>query len=233
MEKKRYISFNQRIIDRLAELGFKRKNKCYFIRKPNEDITQSIIFGHSTQGRAHVKYYVIVARIEFPKVHKLAQDFDLYLPLSCFYNSNIGELMPNPPVYLEWLIGEDTDEKYDNKIIDSMIYHIEKYAIPFLNKYSTPAAIVNGIKKCTFPDRYGNDFHACFILLLYGKKEDFLWFVEQRSYEKQFEIYDQGAHWDYRHPNEPLNRTCKEFLNFAEKIEQLMEEKKITSLSVS
>jgi hypothetical protein len=69
-------------------------------------------------------------------------------------------------------------------------------------------------------------------LLLYGKKEDFLWFVEQRSYEKQFHIYDQGAHWDYRHPNEPLNRTCMEFLNFAEKLEHLMEEKKITPLSV-
>ncbi len=61
MQKKRYISFNERIISRLAEFGFKRKNQDFFPRKLSEDITQNLIFGHSSQGRAHVKYYAISA----------------------------------------------------------------------------------------------------------------------------------------------------------------------------
>lgn len=227
MEKKKYISYNQRIIDRFAEFGFKRKNKNFFIRQLSEDVLQELSFGHSTQGQAHVKYYDIRASIKLPKVIKLAQELDIYMPMTTFYNSNIGELMPKR-TYLEWLIGEDTDEKYDNKVIDSMLYHVEKYALPFLNKYSTPTAIVEGIRMCAYPDRYGEDFHACIALLLYGRKEEFLWFVEQRSYEKQFHDYNHEGHWDYKHPQEPLNRTCKEFLECVEKLEPTIIEKGIT-----
>lgn len=234
MEKKRYISFNQKLIDGFAEFGFKRKNMHYFVKKPSEDISQSLIFGHSTQGRAHVKYYAIRASIEFPKVLQLAKENELFLTNSCFYNSNIGELMPKPsplkkwlmperPAYLEWLIGEDTDEKYDNEVIDSMIHHVKKYAVPFLNRYSTPAAVVEGIKKCAYTNRYGNDYQALAVLLLYGSKEDFLWFVEQRSYEKQFHVYEPGQHWDYKNPQEPLDRVCQEFLDYAETIQSIVE----------
>ena len=214
-KKKRYISFNQKLIDRLTEFGFKRKNMDFFKRKVSEDITQSIIFGHTTQGRKHVKFYYVRINIEFPKVLTLAKDFDLLLPITAFWNSNIGELMPIPN-WLEWPIGEDTDEKYDNKVVDSMLHHIKKYALPFLNHYNTPAAIIEGIKKRAYRNSYGEDYHACAILFLYGKKEDFDWFVEQRSYEKQFHVYDPGQHWDYRHPTISLNDNCMDFLNFAE-----------------
>lgn len=229
MQKKRYISFNERIISRLEEFGFKRKNQGFFPRKISEDITQNLIFGHSTQGRAHVKYYAIRANIELPKVLKIAENLNVFLPMNAFCNSNIGDLMPKPiPTYLEWLIGEDTDEKYDNRVIDSMLYHIEKYAIPFLDKYSTPASIVEGIKNCAYPNRYGEDFHACIALLLYGKKEDFLLFVEKRSHEMQFSIYDNSeVHWNYRQPDMPLTRACKSFLDGVEKLRPLIEEKGI------
>lgn len=229
MEKKKYITCNERIISRLAELGFKRKNKYYFIRNLSEDVSQDINFGHSTQGRVHVKYYAISASIILPKILKLAKDMNIYIPRTGFYGSNIGEIMPHPrPNYLEWLIGEDTDEKYDNKIIDSMLFHIEKYALPFLNKYSTPESIVKGIRSCAYPNRYGDDYNALVALLLYGTSEDFLWFVEQRSYEKQFHEYDIEGHWDYKHPQEPINRTCSEFLSFAKQLEPLFAEKGIT-----
>lgn len=221
MEKKKYITFNQRIIDRLAEFGFKRKNKEIFVKKPNDDIIQSIIFGHSTNGYAHMKFYGIRNNIAFPKVLLFAKQNNLYMPLSDFFNENIGYLMPKSPSYMEWSIGEDTDEEYDNKVIDDMLYHVKKLSLPFFDKYSTPAAIVDGIKKRGFHGQYGDDYHACAILLLYGKKEDFLWFVEQRSYEKQFHVYEPGQHWDFRHPKEPLNRTCKEFLEFAEKLSSI------------
>jgi hypothetical protein len=220
MEKKKYISYNQRIIDRLADFGFKRKNKNLFVRKLSEGVSQELSFGHSTQGRAHVKYYDIRAVIVLPEVLKIAQELNIYMPSTAFYNCNIGELMPKSN-YLEWLIGEDTSEKYDNKVIDSMLYHVEKYAIPFLNKYSTSAAIVEGIRNCAYSCRYGENLHACIALFLYGKREDFLWFVEQRSYEIQFDDYEHEGHWDYRHPKVPLSRACKEFLECAGKLEPL------------
>ena len=136
--------------------------------------------------------------------------------------------MPPPrPNYLEWLIGEDTDEKYDNKVVDSMLYHIEKYALPFLDKYSSPAAIIEGIRNCAYSCRYGDDDHALIALLLYGTAKDFLWFVEQRSYEKQFQEYDHEGHWDFKHPKEPTNRACREFLECAEKLKPLFKEKGI------
>ena len=239
--KKRYISFNERIINRLAEFGFKRKNKDFFIRNLGEDVIQQLIFGHCTHGVAHVKYYNIRSAILLPKVFKITEDLDIFLPLRALYNANIGELMPKPrpvflewlmpkprPVFLEWLIGEDTDEKYDNKVIDSMLYHVEKYAIPFLDKYNSPAAIVEGIKKCVYPNRYGEDIHACIALLLYGKKEDFLWFVEKRSHELQFSIYDNSeVHWNYKNPDIPLNLNCKLFLEVIEKLRPIIEEKGI------
>ena len=227
--KKRYISFNERIINRLAEFGFKRQNKGFFIRNLGEDVIQQLIFGHCTHGVAHVKYYYIRSAILLPKVLKLAKDLDIFLPLNALYNANIGELMPKPrPVFLEWLIGEDTDEKYDNKVIDSMLYHVEKYAVPFLDKYNSPVAIVEGIKRCAYPNRYGENFHACIALLLYGKKEDFLWFVEKRSHELQFSIYDNSeVHWNYKNPDIPLEPICKLFLEVIEKMRPLIEEKGI------
>ena len=127
MQKKRYISFNERIISRLEEFGFKRKNQGFFPRKISEDITQNLIFGHSTQGRAHVKYYAIRANIELPKVLKIAENLNVFLPMNAFCNSNIGDLMPKPiPTYLESLIGEDTDEQNNNSVLDTMLSQHEK-----------------------------------------------------------------------------------------------------------
>ena len=228
MDKKKYISYNSRINQKLKYYGFKRKNKGFY-RLTCSDIIQHFLFGHSTQGRKFAKYYDITACIEIPKVFKIAQELDIYTGWA-FYCSNIGELMPQPPVYLEWLITEDSDEKYDDEVVDSMLYHIEKYAIPFLDKYCTPQAIVEGIKKCAYPGRYGGDnLMVCIILLLYGTKEDFLWFVEKRSHELQYKIYDNSeVHWDYRHPTEPLTESCKFFLENVEKLKPLMEEKGIT-----
>lgn len=219
-EKKKYISYNQRIIDHLASRGFKRKNMNFFVRKINEDITQSIIFGHSTQGRAHAKFYAVRASIELPKVLKTAKELDIPILLTLLFSSNIGELM-NPSTYLEWLVTEDSSESYDNGVVDSILEHIDKYAIPLLDKFCTVSSIVEGIKKRGLPGRYGDDMHACIALLLYGEKKDFFWFVEQRSYEKQFSIYDQEVHWDYRNPGVPLNKICKSFLDMADKLEPL------------
>lgn len=76
--RKRYISFNERIINRLAEFGFKRKNKDFFIRNLGEDVIQQLIFGHCTHGVAHVKYYNIRSAILLPKVFKITEDLDIF-----------------------------------------------------------------------------------------------------------------------------------------------------------
>ena len=224
MKRKKYISYDQSIIALLAEYGFRKKNKDFFIRDISLDVSQEISFGHSTQGQAHAKYYAIRIAILLPKVLELAQKQIIFLPLTAFYTCNIGELMPKRQ-YLEWFVSEDTDEKYDKKVVESMLFHIKKYAIPFLDKYSTPMTIVNGIKSRAYPNRYGDNYQACIALFLYGEKEDFEWFVEQRSYEIQFNEYETEGHWDYKHTKEPIKRGCREFLECANKLSLLLKEK--------
>lgn len=227
MEKKKYITYNPKIIERLAELGFKRKKRDWFYRQTCEDVYQELTFGHSTKGQPHTKYYAIGAVIKLPEALRLAQELGI-CTLTCFENINLGYFKPERN-YLEWLITEDSDEEYDNNVVESMLYHIEKYAIPFLNKYSTPSAIIKGIKECAYPDRYGTDnMITCITLLLYGTKEDFLWFVEKRSHEMQYDIFDNSeVHWDYRHHREPLTEPCEYFLENVEKLRPLMMEKGI------
>ena len=227
MEKKKYISFDTRIITELDNLGFKRKNKHWFIRQLSEDIIQTLIFGHNTHGQKHVRYYEVRTAIELPVVLKIANDLNIYTPMTALLSVNIGELMPKKE-YLEWAIGVDTDKKHDNRVVDSMLYHIKKYAIPFLNKFSTTSAIVEGIKKRAFVGHYGDDLHACIALLLYGSADDFLWFVEKRSYEKQFLDIDSVGYWDYKNPTEPLNPFCKEFLDKVEALKPIMQTKGIS-----
>ncbi len=228
MEKKKYITYNPRIISRLEDLGFKRKNRDWFCRQVSKDICQELVFGHSTKGIPHAKYYAINAVIKLPEVLKMAQKLDI-CTLTCFENINLGYFKPERH-YLEWLVTEDSDEKYDNDVVNSMLCHIEKYAIPFLNKFCSTSAIVKGIKECAYPDRYGTDnMLTCITLLMYGTKEDFLWFVEKRSHEMQYDIFDSSVvHWDYRHPQEPLTEPCEYFLENVEKLKPLMEEKGIT-----
>ena len=220
MEKKKYITCDQTIIDYMTAHGFIRKNREFFIRKISEDISQSIIFGHSTQGRAHAKYYAARVSIELPQVLRIAKELNLFIPINALCNNNIGELM-EPRTYLEWLITEDSSDSYDNGVINSILDHIDRYALPFLNKFSSLSSIVGGIRNREFPNRYGEDLHACIALLLYGEKKDFFWFVEQRSYEKQFSIYEEEAHWDYRKPGAPLNKICKSFLDTVDRLEPL------------
>ena len=73
MKRKKYISYDQSIIALLAEYGFRKKNKDFFIRDISLDVSQEISFGHSTQGQAHAKYYAIRIAILLPKVLELAQ----------------------------------------------------------------------------------------------------------------------------------------------------------------
>lgn len=218
MEKKKYITYNQRIIEHLAAHGFKRTKRDFFIRKISEDISQSIIFGHSTQGRAHAKYYAARVSIELPRVLETANELNMFIPINAIYNGNIGELM-EPRTYLEWLITDDSSDLYDNRVVDSMLKHIDKYALPFLNKFCSTSSIVEGIKEKEFPNRFGDNLHACIALLLYGEIRDFFWYVEQRSYELQFSIYDQEVHWEYRNPEVPLTKKCKSFLEMADMLE--------------
>lgn len=226
MEKKKYISLNQRIINQLAEHGFKKKNKYTFVRIIGEDIVQSIVFGHSTQGRKHIKYYAIHVVIELPRALSTAKEMGIYT-LTCFENINLGYLLEKG-TYLEWLIGEDTNEKYDNEVINSMLYHIEKYAMPFFDKYNVPSSIVNGIKNRAYPDRYGTDeMIACIALLLYGSKEDFLWFVKKKSYEKQFLDTESEVDWDYKHPNVTITPLCESFLKNVDRLKPIIEAKGI------
>lgn len=225
MKKKKYISYNPKIIEFLAKYGFRRKNKDFFVKQLSDDIAQSIIFSHSTHGCAHAKYYAIRISIELPKAQKIAENFDVIISNTCLVNTNIGELMPEPPVYLEWLITEESSEKYDNNVVDSMLSHIKEYAIPYLDRYSTTNAIIEDIMN-GMAHQYikFDDTMSTMTLLLYGEREQFFSFIKQRSYELQHSMVECKEDWDYNHPNEPLSKPCELFIENIKKLRPFFEE---------
>lgn len=58
MEKKKYVTFDKRLISNLEVFGFKRKNQNVFLRMQNEAL-QTIRIVHSTHGERFVKHYCV------------------------------------------------------------------------------------------------------------------------------------------------------------------------------
>ena len=129
---KRYITYNERLNEKLNNVGFRRKNKKTFIKKYGDGV-QSIMWGHSTyHDEPHIKYYSVSVFIDFPIVKKIEKEAGV---LTSGFGRGLGYLGPNP-VYKEWRLADIATEEEITKVIDEVVGLIE-YAMPVIDRYST------------------------------------------------------------------------------------------------
>ena len=128
---KRYITYNERLNEKLNHLGFRRKNKKTFIKKYGDGV-QSIMWGHPTyHDEPHIKYYSVSVFIDFPVVKKTAKEIGI---ITNGFGGRLEYLGPNP-VYKEWRLADIATEEEITKVIDEVVGLIE-YAMPVVDKCS-------------------------------------------------------------------------------------------------
>ena len=67
-----YLTKNQKLIERLKQLGYIRKNINIFRKIESESILD-LFFSHYTSGEPHVKYYTVNINVTYPSIEKIKQ----------------------------------------------------------------------------------------------------------------------------------------------------------------
>ncbi|MDE5987224.1 MAG: hypothetical protein K2H16_08120 [Prevotella sp.] len=127
----RYITYNERLNEKLNLLGFRRKNKETFIKKYGDGV-QSIVWGHSTyHDEPHIKYYSVSVFIDFPVVKRIEKESGV---LTSGFGRELGYLAPDP-YYKEWRLADVATEEEVADVIDEVVGLIE-YAMPVVDRCS-------------------------------------------------------------------------------------------------
>ena len=66
-----------RFKEAMKSLGFKKTSR-FFVRHV-DDVTQTIMFGHSTMGEKHVRYYSLTYGIEFDYIVRSAGEMGVFV----------------------------------------------------------------------------------------------------------------------------------------------------------
>ena len=190
MEKKRYITFDKRLIEAFEKMGFKRKNQYAFVRTKNEAL-QSIGFTHSTHGEHFVKHYNVKLHVEFPKVNKVLTQLDYKNNTFDGFGINIGYLYEDRN-FKEYRIADNDDDGTVESVINSMVSDMKNYGLSYFEKYSTIESAITGMEtgkitstalwpKYSLPLFYltNNQYDAALIHLTYNEQQI------QNGYEKQ------------------------------------------------
>ena len=164
--KQEYITKNPYLKGGLLELGFKKKNINSFCR-PYNDCVQMINFGHSTRNEHYVRYYGIIVGARFPKVEEFGNKLDVMIGS---IGTDIGNLMPNYN-HKVWRVTNSDSIDYIQQVANDMLVHIVKYAIPFLNKYSTIKELIKGIENNDKNVCFVTDYNLPVLYLMDGEKE--------------------------------------------------------------
>ena len=144
MEKKRYITFDKRLIEAFEKMGFKRKNQYAFVRTKNEAL-QSIGFTHSTHGEHFVKHYNVKLHVEFPEVNKVLTQLDYKNNTFDGFGINIGYLYEDRN-FKEYRIADNDDDGTVKSVIDSMVSDMKIYGLSYFEKYSTIESTITGME---------------------------------------------------------------------------------------
>ena len=197
---------------------FVQKNKHHFSRETDECIL-SIDFIHSVP-KPKVKDYNIVVSIEYPKAVKIGQELDVFTVGGI--GANIGYLSPLN-AYKVWRIGEIDDEKQILTTIDEMLVYIEKYALPFLKKYSVLENTIHEIEVGNRLFMPSYDYNLPILYLLNNEKNHALSFITKELSRKEQKV--QKEYDDNPFPDQisfdnnflPNYRALNEYKEFARK----------------
>lgn len=213
----KYITQSQFLCDKLATLGFKRKNQSEFICKRN-GFVQTLSFCHST-WQPHTRDYYIIVGLFFTELEQLAMSMGVFSAGG--WGKNIGQLMPENN-FKEWHVENSATEEDVQDIITEMLSLIETYAIPFLDKFSD-------INKLIYEIEEGNSLvprHADYNLpLLYdivGDRECAIRYINQELERKNHKakisnlktsIEQENKSKNYISPAEREYNSYKDFSN--------------------
>ena len=174
-----YLTKNQKLIERLKQLGYIRKNINIFRKIESESILD-LFFSHYTSGEPHVKYYTVNINVTYPSIEKIKQKggfhygippVGLWIDLHC--------LIPNSQ-FLEFRVAETDDEQMVNKTVESLCNLIETYALPLMEKYSNPNAFLADYENGRLEKIHINKKSIALLYLIHKGKEKALQYVKKQ-----------------------------------------------------
>ncbi|MBC8592359.1 hypothetical protein H8744_03700 [Oscillospiraceae bacterium N12] len=208
--------------------GFKKKYKTCFQRS-FVDAIQMLTFGHSTHNEVSVRYLTYTVSLTYPTIDKIATQLH---EIMGNIGVNVGYLMPEKS-FKEWRLVLDCPDECLHQILNNIMFTVEQYAIPFLDKYSNIEELIvgleNGELRCTddIKDRYlpilyyllGNNHNA---LLLVDEA------IKRRSAE--FLIDEYKIIQEIHNANKmqiPQNKALDSYIPFAEEFKCMLKSENV------
>ena len=208
-----------RFKEMLKQLGFK-KSRGVFGRNEKESIME-LRFGHGTYGQKFVRYYDCVYAIDYPKINEVAAELGEFV---FGLSGQIGYLTPENR-FREWRLADSDTDDYYLHMINDIKETLGQYVIPYMEKYSTIEAFVEGVESGNISRNFFDSKAIAIAYVLLGRKDDALHYLDQCIEEqKKLDIYGKGVEVvetkGYRKvvyfPQE--NRNLKGLLLFSEKL---------------
>lgn len=219
----KYITYSELLRERLALLGFKRKNKSDYIREYN-GFSHILSFCHSSYI-PHTKDYHILVVFSYPKMEKLARELEAYVGGA--WASNVGYLTPNNN-FQQWNVPNSATEDDVRDTVNDMLNLIETYAEPYLNRLSDANALLFELEEGNSLRPRHADYNLPLLYFLMGEKENAISYVNQELIRKESKAKrsHEGNPFDPNNNNireTPLDREYNEYKEFAEKLMARME----------
>lgn len=179
---KKYITYNEKLRKGLNAFSFKQKNKNSYLRE-EKDSSIELFFTHSTHGEKHVKYYHVNVSIRFNEIHQIKEKGDFYIGIVEGISMDLGHLMGNAGLK-EFRLAEEDDESQDNLVAEEILLLIEKYAVPFIERYRTPQNLLEDYEKgILIKHLFVSKEFVPFLYLICGHPDKALAFAERKLEE--------------------------------------------------
>ena len=206
----------------MKQIGFK-KTKEKFVRNEKEFIF-GLSFGYGTYGQKQVRYYDCLYSVDYPKITEAAKQMGEYV---YGHYGQVGYLMPEKR-FVEWRLADSDTEEYYLSMINDIKDALNNYVIPFMEKYSTIDAFVNGVESGNIKESFDRKAVAIAYVLLGQKNNALRYMDEVVEKEKRKDFFGKGVEIEvtkeYRketsYPKE--NKYLKEYLEFVQKLKVWM-----------
>lgn len=208
----KYITYSELLREKLAILGFKRKNKSDFIREYN-GFVHTLSFCHSSYI-PHTRDYHILVDFSYPEMVKLTRELGAYVGGA--WTSNVGYLTPNNN-FQQWVVPNSATEDDVSETVNDMIRLIETYAIPYLNKLSDVNALLLELEEGNSLVPRHADYNLPMLYYLIGDKDSAILYLN-REVERKESIARRS------HIPNPLEKQEKSNIETAEDREYIMYE---------
>ncbi len=187
-----YLTKNKYLIKKMAEWGFERKSKNVF-RRIEKDAILDFYFSHYTNGEIHVKYYTININVWYPEIDRIKETggFHFGIP-NCSIWNDLGHLM-RFPIQKGFRVSDADDGAAIQKTINVICDLIKAYALPLMEKYSSPKVYIADYEDGMLDILQPNKQTMALLYLIYeGKDKALKYAKEQLDQYKENEPKEQA-----------------------------------------